>query len=131
SAMMIKIGTGIDSMRETRPVKPIPNVVDWSNKLSVMETMALLELSSAFVGIDSGPLHLAGVLGVPSVGLFGPIDGKLRLHPRAQTKIVTGNTSCLGCHHGLTGRLHWRTGCPYNIECMQGIWADTVSRTLI
>jgi heptosyltransferase-3 len=30
--------------------------------------------SSAFIGNDSGPTHLAGLLGVPTVALFGPTD---------------------------------------------------------
>ena len=36
----------------------------------------LMELSacSAFVGNDSGPGHLAGIIGLPSVILFGPTD---------------------------------------------------------
>ncbi len=32
----------------------------------------LLEKATLFVGSDSGPLHLAALLGTPVVGLFGP-----------------------------------------------------------
>jgi ADP-heptose:LPS heptosyltransferase len=35
-------------------------------------TAAALSLASAFVGHDSGPLHVAGALGVPVVGVFAP-----------------------------------------------------------
>lgn len=45
-----------------------------------METQSLLDLAGLmrrarlFVGADSGPLHLASAVGVPSVALFGPKD---------------------------------------------------------
>jgi ADP-heptose:LPS heptosyltransferase len=123
---MIKIGNDLDSMGRVRPCAPIPNAVDWTNQLDMSETAALLELAAVFVGIDSGPLHIAGALGVPAVGLFGPISGHLRLHPRARATIVSSSAPCLGCHHKPTGQLHWKTGCPYDIACMREITATDV-----
>src|SRR5205085_10777603 len=131
SAMLIKIGTDLDSMLRSRPIPPIAHAIDWTNRLTLMETVALLEQASGFIGIDSGPLHLAGVLGVPSVGLFVPISGDRRIHPRARTAIITGDVDCLGCHHRPTGPLHWRTGCPHDIACMHSIVAEGVLGALM
>jgi len=39
---------------------------------SLAVTTAALSLASVFVGHDSGPLHVAGALGVPVVGVFAP-----------------------------------------------------------
>jgi ADP-heptose:LPS heptosyltransferase len=128
---MIKIGTDLDSMGRVRPLGPIPNASDWTNQLDVSETAALLELASVFVGIDSGPLHIAGMLGLPAVGLFGPISGHLRLRPDAKATIVSGSADCLGCHHMPTGPLHWRTGCPYDIMCMREIAAEDVFGVIV
>ncbi|MBI4464171.1 MAG: glycosyltransferase family 9 protein, partial [Acidobacteria bacterium] len=36
--------------------------------------IALLRRASLFIGSDTGPLHLAAALGVPTVALFGPTD---------------------------------------------------------
>ena len=36
--------------------------------------MDLLTRAAAFVGNDSGPGHLSGILGVPTVSIFGPTD---------------------------------------------------------
>jgi ADP-heptose:LPS heptosyltransferase len=41
---------------------------------SYVELMNELLAARAFVGNDSGPGHLAGVLGVPTLSLFGPTD---------------------------------------------------------
>jgi ADP-heptose:LPS heptosyltransferase len=125
-AMIIKIGTDLDSLGRLTPSAPIPNTVDWTNQLGVVEIAALLEQASVFIGIDSGPLHLAGVLGVPAVGLFGPVSANLRLHPHARVTVVAGKVDCLGCHHRLTGHLHWKTGCPNDIACMREITAKEV-----
>jgi ADP-heptose:LPS heptosyltransferase len=44
---------------------------------SLLETSALVQGASVMVGNDSGPLHLAALLEVPLVGLFGPSTPEL------------------------------------------------------
>jgi heptosyltransferase-2 len=39
--------------------------------LGLGEQIALLSLADGFVGNDSGPMHLAAALGIPTVGIFG------------------------------------------------------------
>jgi ADP-heptose:LPS heptosyltransferase len=38
----------------------------------IIDSAALIQRAALFIGNDSGPLHLAALLGVPVVGLFGP-----------------------------------------------------------
>ena len=38
----------------------------------ILDTAAMIQGAELFIGNDSGPLHLAALLGVPVVGLFGP-----------------------------------------------------------
>ena len=40
--------------------------------LSIKIVGAILERSDLFVGSDSGPMHVAAALGVPTIGIFGP-----------------------------------------------------------
>jgi ADP-heptose:LPS heptosyltransferase len=126
SAIIIQIGADLEAGRQlTRPLR-IPHTVNWVNKLDLVEFVALLELANVYVGIDSGPLHIATTIGVPSIGLFGPTLAPLFLHPRASTKVIAGSSKCIGCHHSLTGPIHWRTGCPNNIVCMEEITTEQV-----
>jgi ADP-heptose:LPS heptosyltransferase len=126
SAIIIQIGNDWEAGRQlVRPLR-IPHTIDWVNKLGLVELVALLELTNVYVGIDSGPLHVATAVGVPSIGLFGPTDAHLLLYPRARTTIIGGAVTCLGCHHSSTGPLHWRTGCPNDIACMHDIRSDQV-----
>ena len=43
-----------------------------NGRLTLGQTVALLERSYLFVGNDSAPLHMAGSLEIPTVGIFGP-----------------------------------------------------------
>jgi ADP-heptose:LPS heptosyltransferase len=40
----------------------------------LVDLLAIISGASAFVGNDSGPGHLAGIVGVPTVSIFGPKD---------------------------------------------------------
>ena len=40
--------------------------------VSLVELAALMERCSLYVGNDSGPMHLAAALGVPTIGIYGP-----------------------------------------------------------
>jgi ADP-heptose:LPS heptosyltransferase len=131
SALIIQIGTDLEAGRQVmRPLR-IPHAVNWVNKLDLVELAALLELANVYVGIDSGPLHIATAIGVPTIGLFGPTLAPLFLHPRASTKVITGSSKCIGCHHSLTGPIHWRTGCPNSIACMEEIKTDQVLHAVL
>jgi ADP-heptose:LPS heptosyltransferase len=126
SVTVIQIGTDLEAGRGMiRPLR-IPRTVNWVNTLDLVELVALFELTDVYIGIDSGPLHVAAAIGVPSVGLFGPTLARLILRPQAKITIITGSSNCIGCHHSPTGPLHWHTGCPNNIICMQEITPEQV-----
>ncbi|HZL36486.1 MAG TPA: glycosyltransferase family 9 protein [Tepidisphaeraceae bacterium] len=48
---------------------------------NLVDMLAALSGASAFVGNDSGPGHLAGILGVPTLSLFGPASQPDRWKP--------------------------------------------------
>lgn len=65
--------------------------------LSLGELMALFEMSSLFLGNDSGPMHLAAVMGTPVVAMFGYADEN-RWGPRCEKSIVLrGQERCQDC----------------------------------
>jgi ADP-heptose:LPS heptosyltransferase len=65
--------------------------------LSLGELMALFEISSLFLGNDSGPMHLAAAMGTPLVGMFGYADEN-RWGPRSEKSIVLrGEERCHDC----------------------------------
>jgi ADP-heptose:LPS heptosyltransferase len=56
-------------------------VIDACGSLSPRESAAAMRHAAAFVGHDSGPLHLAAAAGVLCVGLFGNFNRPRRWHP--------------------------------------------------
>lgn len=65
--------------------------------LSLGELMALFEMSSLFLGNDSGPMHLAAAMGTPVVAMFGYADEN-RWGPRSEKSIVLrGEERCQDC----------------------------------
>jgi hypothetical protein len=73
---------------------------------------------SISISIDSGPVHVAGAVGTPVVGLFGANAPQFRLPPAGLGVGVVADVPCLYCHHR-TPRGHWQTGCPNDIRCMK------------
>lgn len=55
--------------------------IDREGDGTLADTAAALSLATLFVGHDSGPLHVAGSLGVPVVGIFAPGE-PLRTFPQ-------------------------------------------------
>jgi heptosyltransferase III len=56
-------------------------VIDACGQLSPRESAAAMRFALAFIGHDSGPLHLAAAAGVRCVGLFGDFNQPQRWHP--------------------------------------------------
>ena len=78
-----------------------------SGDLSVRGSAALLERCSAYLGNDSGPMHLAAAVGLPCVGIFAAVDYIGRWEP-----FGTNNTTfrerveCEGCHSPVCFNAH-------------------------
>jgi len=88
---------------------------------SLEETAAVIQKSSLLVSGDSGVLHIAVGLGVPTVSLFGPGRAK-KWAPQGKHHIVINKElPCSPCTtFGTTPT------CPIDVRCMRDITADEV-----
>ena len=57
-------------------VSPRWHFADKVGSGALFDSAALIALSAAFVGHDSGPLHVAAALGIPALGIFTPGEPK-------------------------------------------------------
>lgn len=68
-----------------------------AGQTSIAELIALLSLSDAFVGNDSGAMHVAGALGIPTIGIFGSTN-PVRTGPLGpRTRVIYEPPTCSPC----------------------------------
>jgi ADP-heptose:LPS heptosyltransferase len=89
------------------------------------ELVALVANCDLMISIDSGPVHLAGAVGVPLVGLYGAQNPQYFLPPNSPAVGVFAKVPCLFCYHQ-TPIGHWKDGCPHDIRCMKELDVQTV-----
>lgn len=95
--------------------------VDMVGKTSLKHLTAIIRDAQAFIGGDTGPMHLAAALGVPTVALMGPTD-PVRNGPYGEGhKVIIANRSCIGC---------WQRKCPKKVDCLAAISVDEVFAAL-
>lgn len=63
----------------------------------ILDSAALIWSADLFIGNDSGPLHLASLLGVPAVGLFGPALPEHTAPFAARGRFLYGEVPCSPC----------------------------------
>jgi heptosyltransferase-1 len=91
--------------------------VDLTGKTSLKQLAYILRQARAFVGGDTGPMHLAVAAGTRVVALFGPTDPG-RNGPYGQGHSVLRTPwECRGC---------WQRSCPKKLDCLEGITAEQV-----
>ncbi|HVC98744.1 MAG TPA: glycosyltransferase family 9 protein [Pirellulales bacterium] len=100
-----------------------PGAHDWTGRLSLVETAALIERACVFVGADSGPAHLAAAVGTPAVVLFSGTNRVDQWRPWGRRVVVLRHeVACSPCH---------RQTCPWmEHPCMSGLTALAVSRAI-
>jgi lipopolysaccharide heptosyltransferase I len=69
-----------------------------AGRCSLAESASLLGRCAVYVGLDSGPMHMAAMAGVPVVVLFGPTHPE-RVGPYGVEHVIVkgGNLRCLAC----------------------------------
>jgi ADP-heptose:LPS heptosyltransferase len=101
-----------------------PSVLNFAAKLSIRQLAYLFERSELIVSNDSGPLHLAVAMGVPTVSFFGP-ETPVIYGPRGKEhKVFFKNLDCSPCvnvHDRKSVHCYWAKP-----RCMEAITVDEV-----
>jgi heptosyltransferase-2 len=97
-----------------QPLFAASPVTDLIGKLTLPQTLALLDEADVLVTHDTGPLHLAGITRAGIVGIFGPTDPRGRLPQRPGAVAIWGGEgfACRPCYDA-----HSFAPCPSN-DCM-------------
>ena len=96
------------------------NLSNFCGKCSIIDSIGIICQSSLVIGADTGLMHCAGAVGVPSLTLFGCTGFKNYLFPSSKAFYITAQKSCSPCFG--TDRL---LTCN-NFECMREILPEMV-----
>lgn len=100
--------------RVTFPLRSVIRCYD------VLELLMLMRVSQLFVGVDSGPRHLAHLVDLPSVSLLGP--GPKSFQPLNSNATMIDETECKRCVTFY---------CPHAPNCIEKIEVETVARACL
>lgn len=90
-----------------------------SGKTSLETLIGVLAESSLMLTNDSGPMHIAAALGVPTVAVFGSTDERVTGPCGPRTRIVKKPVECSPC---------LLRECPIDHRCMNGVTVEDVRR---
>jgi ADP-heptose:LPS heptosyltransferase len=100
--------------------------LDLAGSTPLMHTAAYVARCRAFVGNDSGLMHLAEAVGVPVVSLFGPTVEAFGYYPSlARSRTIERRIPCRPCSRNGSTPCPRRTG-----ECLTMIPAETVAHAV-
>jgi ADP-heptose:LPS heptosyltransferase len=122
AAIIIQFGTKGEGSSNYDHLTGVRSLV---SRLTGEELVALIAVCNLIVSIDSGPVHVAGAVGTPVIGLFGPLNPDLVLTPETPGVGLFADVPCLFCHNR-TPVIHWIDGCPNNIACMKTLEVESV-----
>ncbi len=95
-------------------------LVDLTGETSLREAISLIARCRLFISNDSGLMHVAGALGVPTVAVFGSTNPVTTSPVGRKSVVITKNVPCSPC---------LKETCPTDFICMDLITADEVYDT--
>ena len=96
--------------------------LDMTGRTQIAELPALLSRCSAFLGNDSGAMHVAAAVGLPVVAVFGPTDPSGTAPVTTHCTIVQEKPYCSPC---------FLRRCPTDHRCMTAVAPEIVSKELL
>jgi len=97
-----------------------PGAVNIAGETSLHEAMALIAQCALFISNDSGLMHVAGALGVPTLAIFGSTNPVTTSPTGPHCTIIRKELSCSPC---------LKKECPTNFQCMIAIEPEEVVET--
>jgi heptosyltransferase-2 len=114
-AKILLLGAPVDLPVADEFVHLLPGVDNRVGKTSLGEFMAALVTARLVICNDSGAMHLASALGVPTMTVFGSTEPALTGPMGARIRVLRHHVPCSPC---------FLRECPIDFSCMKGISAE-------
>jgi ADP-heptose:LPS heptosyltransferase len=108
---------------EDEALPDLPGLVQAQGRLTLTQTAYLISQARAFVGNLSGPAHLAGALGVPTVTLMSGASLPAEWAPLGDSLVLRADVPCAPCY---------RATCPvYRLACLTELTPERVAPEIV
>ena len=92
-------------------------LIDIAGKTDLKEAMALIAHCTLFLSNDSGLMHVAGALGIPTIAIFGSTNPATTSPVGEKSVVIHHDVPCSPC---------LKSVCPTDFRCMEMIGVDEV-----
>ncbi len=116
---------GAPSEKQEFPIHP--RIHDRVGQTNIAELVQLIRGAQGFLGVDSGPLHLADALGVPAIGLYGPTSERSWGLLSPKSRILRTTPDCSPCYQDDGKTPH----CRYAHRCMVDLSEGQVTEAVL
>jgi hypothetical protein len=129
---LVLVGTpsDFDNQRTyfARPFTWPAHARNFVGELDLADTAALLSECAALVSNDSGLMHVAAALGIPTFGIFGITSPAREALAVSNMLPITKGLSCEpACRQGPWGR----RDCEFHLECLRALTPDDVLERML
>jgi heptosyltransferase-2 len=115
-ARIVLLGASVDLPVAEEFVRLLPGVDNLVGKTSLAEFMAALVSARLVICNDSGAMHVASALGVPTLAVFGSTEPQLTGPMGGRSKVLRHHVPCSPC---------FLRECPIDFACMKSITPET------
>jgi ADP-heptose:LPS heptosyltransferase len=122
-ARVVLMGGPAEASLTARVARAAPAAIDLGGRTDLTDLAAVLSVCDLVITNDTGPMHLAGAVGTPTVSLWGPSDPEEVRQLGAPDTRVTGTAlPCKPCRRNRCGRRGAGTVlADAHEECMRSI----------
>lgn len=115
------------------PAWPSSSSIHIISDASLVELAGVIERCVLYVGNDSGPMHVAAALGLPTIGIYGP-SSPARTSPRGRKDLVHVDISaefeCAPCRERFFEECPSPPSWDERPPCLNAIEVDTVAEAV-
>ena len=86
------VGAAADAHAATAITKPCPTALDLTGQTDIAALAGLAHRAALAIGGDTGPIHLAGIMGCPTLALFSRFSNPANATPEGPCTLLRANS---------------------------------------
>lgn len=83
---------------ELKEFKDIPNIFNFVGKLNMKESIDMISGLDYIVGVDTGMMHVAAALNIPTISIYGPTNPNVTAPYRNSGILIENQEICKYCY---------------------------------